>query len=113
MPKEKTFWKRRQEMHRRACGSKRLTRLWQLGIRAMVSSDVITRIINGREPGKDMQWLLDRYHTHYGKRLKAETVHNIYRNELAYRANQTPAVMSPMTQRNFGTLGKALAKEVF
>ena len=79
----------------------------------MVSSDVITRIINGREPGKDMQWLLDRYHTHYGKRLKAETVHNIYRNELAYGANQTPAVMSPMTQRNFGTLGKALAKEVF
>jgi len=113
MPKEKTFRKRRQEMHRRACGSKRLTRLWQLGIRAMVSSDVITRIINGREPGKDMQWLLDRYHTHYGKRLKAETVHNIYRNELAYRANQTPAAMSPMTQRNFGTLGKALAKEVF
>ena len=100
--------KRRQEIHRRHCGSKRLTRLWQLGIRASVSSDLITRIINGREPDKDMQWLLDRYHHSYGKRLKAETVHNIYRNELTYRANEAPVVVSPMTQRNLNALGKAL-----
>jgi hypothetical protein len=100
--------KRRQEIHRRHCGSKRLTRLWQLGIRASVSSNLITRIINGREPDKDMQWLLDRYHHSYGKRLKAETVHNIYRNELTYRANEAPVVMSPMTQRNLNALGKAL-----
>ena len=77
-----------------------------------MSSDLITRIIQGREPGRDMQWLLDRYHRWYGKRLKAETVHNIYQKELTYEANQAPAVMSPMTQRNLNALGKALAKEV-
>jgi hypothetical protein len=85
-----------------------MTRLWQLGQRAMVRPDVITGIINGREPGRDMQWLLDRYHHNYGNRLKAETVHNIYQTELTYEANQAPAVMSPMTQRNFNALGKAL-----
>ena len=100
--------KRRQEIHRRHCGSKRLTRLWQLGIRASVNTSLITRIINGREPGRDIQWLLDRYHHSYGKRLKAETVHNIYQKELTYEANQAPAVMSPMTQRNLNALGKAL-----
>ena len=100
--------KRWQERWRRQCGPKRMTRLWQLGERAMVENDVITGIINRREPGKDMQWLLDRYHHFYGKRLKAETVHNIYRNELTYRANEAPVVMSPMTQRNLNALGKAL-----
>ena len=74
----------------------------------MVEPGTIKGIINGREPGKDMQWLLDRYHRWYGKRLKAETVHNIYRNELTYRANEAPVVMSPMTQRNLNALGKAL-----
>ena len=83
-------------------------RLHQLAERAMVEPGIIQGIINGREPGKDMQWLLDRYRHWYGKRLKAETVHNIYRNELTYRANEAPVVMSPMTQRNLNALGKAL-----
>jgi hypothetical protein len=100
--------KRWQEIRRKQCGPKRMTRLWQLGQRAMVGPDVITGIINGREPGKDLQWLLDRYHHSYGKRLKAETVHNIYRNELTYRANEAPVGVSPMTQRNFNALGEAL-----
>ena len=78
----------------------------------MVEPHVITRIIKGREPGKDMQWLLDRYHTRYGKRLKAETVHNIYRNELTYRANEAPAVISPSLRHDLNALGKALGKEV-
>jgi len=77
-----------------------------------VSSNLITRIINGREPDKDMQWLLDRYHHSYGKRLKAETVHNIYRNELTYRANEAPAVISPSLRHDLNALGKALGKEV-
>jgi hypothetical protein len=74
----------------------------------MLSTGAIERIIEGSDPGRDLQWLLDRYHHSYGKRLKAETVHNIYRNELTYRANEAPVVMSPMTQRNLNALGKAL-----
>jgi len=74
----------------------------------MVEPGIIQGIINGREPGRDMQWLLDRYHHRYGKRLKAETVHNIYRNELTYQANQAPAVISPSLRRSLDALGKAL-----
>jgi hypothetical protein len=78
----------------------------------MVEPGTIKGIINGREPGKDMQWLLDRYHRWYGKRLKAETVHNIYQKELTYEANRAPAVISPSLRRDLDALGKALAKEM-
>ena len=97
------------KFHRRACGSKRMTRLWQLGQRAMVEPRTIESIIKGREPGKDMRWLIERYQRNYGKRLKAETVQNIYRNELTYRANQVPAVISPLLRKNLDALGNALA----
>ena len=100
--------KRQQEIHRKSCGSKRMTRLWQLGQRAMVEPGTIEGIIKGRESGKDMQWLIERYQRIYGKRLKAETVQNIYRNELTYRANQIPAVISPLLRKNLDALGKLL-----
>ena len=100
--------KRQQEIHRKSCGSKRMTRLWQLGQRAMVEPGTIEGIIKGRESGKDMQWLIERYQRIYGKRLKAETVQNIYRNELTYRANQVPAVISPLLRKNLDALGKLL-----
>ena len=100
--------KRQQEIHRKSCGSKRMTRLWQLGQRAMVEPGTIEGIIKGRESGKDMQWLIERYQRNYGKRLKAETVQNIYRNELTYRANQIPAVISPLLRKNLDALGKLL-----
>ena len=88
---------------------KRMSHLWQLAIRAMLPTYTVVAIMKNREPGRDVKWLLDRYHSHYGKRLKVETLNRLYEEHKIAEATRTPAVLSPDLRRKLDALGKALS----
>ena len=90
---------------------KRLTRLWEIGIRARCGSDDITMAIRGTHyNGWDVAYILARYRKHYGKHLKAETLYRIYNEEKSRDAAREPAQISPSLRAKLDALGNALSK---
>ena len=88
---------------------KRLTRLWEIGVRARCSTADITSALYGtHHAGWDVDYLLARYHKHYGKPLKIETLYRIYTEDKARDAAREPAQISPSLRARLGALGKAL-----
>ena len=53
--------------------------LWEVGIRSMCSTwNVITAIRGTHQSGWDVDYILARYRSHYGKSLKRETLYRLY-----------------------------------
>lgn len=89
---------------------KRLTRLYEIGLRARCDSDAITRAIRGTHyEGWDVRYILSRYQKHYGKPLKIETLYRIYHEEQAREAAREPARISPSLRARLDRLGHALS----
>ena len=92
-------------------GKKRLSRLWEIAVRARCDEGHFVRAINGtHRDGWDVDYLLARYQRFYGTSLKVETLHRIYREERGRSANRTPAHVGPALQATLDALGKALGK---
>ena len=70
-----------QIMHRRFQGTKRLTRIWQVGLRARCPTRAVFACIRGTHDDWDVDYLLGRYLLFWGTPLKRETLMNIYRAE--------------------------------
>ena len=88
---------------------KRLSRLWEIAVRARCEPGHVVRAINGTHRGGwDIDYLLARYQRFYGTPLKVATLHRIYREERERSANRTPAHVGPALQAKLDALGKAL-----
>jgi hypothetical protein len=90
---------------------KRLTRLYEIGIRARCGPEAVTGAIHGTyAKGWDVPYLLARYRKFYGKPLKIETLYRIYNEEKARAAAREPAHISPSLRARLDKLGDALSK---
>ncbi len=89
---------------------KRLTRLWEIGIRARCDTHNIIAALRGtHHAGWDAPYLLARYRKHYGKPLKISTLYRIYNEEKARDAAREPTQISPSLRARLDRLGKALS----
>lgn len=92
---------------------KRLSRLWEIGLRAMCGHDDVAGAIHGtHHKGWDVEYILARYLKYYGAPLKTETLYRIFREGQARDAAREPAHISPSLRASLDGLGTELIKHM-